>query len=429
MFTSLLFLTRKYHCLYPVVLVMCATLISFTCSSCDHEKPSFIEFTSSDIPQEVYVWQRVWTDEVKSAVVTRAPEFDHTVLLAAEISYSGGEWTCQPFQHPLRHAREHSGEFGLAFRIHANAAKSRWSESATERIALFLRTYADDAKSIQIDFDCPSKKLADYRKLLTHLKKEFPDKEIEITCLPDWLNYPDFAALVQQTGVSRYIMQVHGVSGHGKGRALCNPDHAHRTALTCADFGIPYLIALPTYRHAVSYHSNGKISSIASEGRYEEASYEIAHADPSQLSLLINQWQEKRPTLMKGLIWYRLPVTTDRMNWTWHTLQKVRHGDLVKLAELDFTTTKTDSGLHQLIMTNNSDQRLDWPESIYLSWQGFCIASFLTDHFVTENFTRSKGVTIHWEKTSPYPIAPGETIDIGSFRFAENNPSIEISTQ
>jgi hypothetical protein len=79
-------------------------------------------------------------------------------------------------------------------------------------------------------------------------------------------------------------------------------------------------------------------------------------------------------------------------------------------------------------MTNNSKQRLDWPVSVRLDWQGFCIASHLTDHFSTEQFERSKGITIQWKKTSPYPIAPGETIHLGSFRFNENAPSIKIST-
>lgn len=426
MFTSLLFLTRRHHCLYPLVLVVCCTLFSFTCSSCDHEKLTSIEFTSGDIPQEVYVWHRVWTDEVKSAVETRAPEFDHTVFLAAEISYHNEEWTCQPFQPPLRLAREHPGECGLAFRIHANAVKSRWKGSATEQITQFLRIYAGDAKSIQIDYDCPSKKLADYTKLLTHLKNQFPNRALEITCLPDWLNYPEFALLVKQT--DRYIMQVHGVSGHGKGRALCNPDHAHKTALACAELGKPFLIALPTYRHSISYGSDGTVRSIASEGHYQHTSYEVASADPFQLSLLIQRWQEQRPALMQGLIWYRLPVSTDRMNWTWNTLQKVRHGELPERAELDLKMIATKDGLHHLRMTNNSKQRLDWPVSVRLDWQGFCIASHLTDRFVADQFERGKGITIQWKKTSPYPIAPGETIHLGSFRFNENSQSIKIST-
>ncbi|MFT6792960.1 MAG: hypothetical protein ACJAR1_000948 [Rubritalea sp.] len=420
-----LLLQRDFYLTYLLFLGLFSL---FHFSSCDHKKLTSIEFTNGDISQEVYVWQRIWTDEVKSAVMTHAPEFDHTVFLAAEISYLGGEWTCQPFPHPLQHAREHPGEYGLAFRIHANSAKSRWSESASEQISQFLTTYAGDAKSIQIDYDCPSKKLADYTKLLIHLKNQFPDKTIEITCLPDWLNYPEFAALLQQTGLARYIMQVHGVSGHGKGRALCNPDHAHKTALACAELGKPFLIALPTYRHAINYGQDGTVLSIASEGHYQQTSYEVASADPFQLSLLIQRWQEQRPMLMQGIIWYRLPVSTDRMNWTWDTFQKVRHGEYLTLAELDLAIITTKDGLQQLMMTNNSKQRLDWPLSIRLDWQGFCIASHLTDHFSTEQFERSKGITIQWKKTSPYPIAPGETVHLGSFRFNENAPSIKIST-
>ncbi|MGJ8654950.1 MAG: DUF3142 domain-containing protein [Akkermansiaceae bacterium] len=405
---------------------MTFTFFSLTCASCDHEKLTSIEFTTGEIPQEVYVWQRVWTDAVTHAVETRTPEFSNTVFLAAEISYQNQQWTCQPFQSPIHHTNKHPGEFTLAFRIHTNAAKSHWPNTALQEITQLLHLYAPTAKSIQIDYDCPSQKLADYTKLLTHLKQEFPNKILEITCLPDWLNYPEFTTLAQQT--DRFIMQVHGVSGHGEGRALCNTDHAYKTALACAEFGKPYLIALPTYRHAISYGSDGKINNIASEGKFQKLRYEIASADPSQLSHLIREWQTQRPALMQGIIWYRLPVTTDRMNWTWDTLQKVRHGQQPEPAKLDLKITPTDDGLHHLTITNNTPQRLDWPETIRLDWQGFCISSHLTEHYSTQKNERSKGITVQWKHNSPYPIAPGETINLGSFRFTEKNLPLEITT-
>lgn len=184
-------------------------------SSCEKEVQQSASQTSGDFAQEVYVWQRVWTDEVQQALQSKATQFDKATLLAAEISYDpeGGNWNCQYFSAPLQWAKDNSSVYGLAFRIHADAAQSAWSEQDTQKIIEYIEPYAVSAKAIQIDYDCPSKKLADYAKLLQQIKKSLPEVSLELTCLPDWLDYPAFSALVQNC--DRYIMQVHGVSGHG----------------------------------------------------------------------------------------------------------------------------------------------------------------------------------------------------------------------
>jgi len=390
-------------------------------SSCEQHEEKVV-YTSGEFSQEVYVWQRVWTDEVKEAVSTKAIEFDNTILLAAEIEFdknAGSDaWSCQHFFDPISWALKNSGEYGLAIRINSKAAASGWTEIDCLHVISYISPYVKSAKMLQIDYDCPSKKLADYTKFLKQLKKELPDTPIEITCLPDWLNFPEFAELVQQ--VDRYVMQVHGVSGHGKGRALCNADDAYRVAIDCAEYNVSYLIALPTYRHAVSYAEDGKIAQVASEGSYQKSTYELATADPVELSALIERWEDSRPALMDGVIWYRLPVVTDRMNWTWETLAKVKQGDFKKHAEPTLKVEKDSNGLYRLILSNNSDQHIDWPKKISLNWEGktFCIAQ-QSKNYLTEKIERSKGATLLWSGSTPYPLAPGESLSCGWFRFSE----------
>jgi len=381
--------------------------------------------TSGDIPQEVYVWQRVWTDEVVSAVEKYSPEFNKSIFLAAEISYRGDSdtWTCQAFQDPIEYAQQDPTNYGLAFRIQTNAAQSKWSNNSLTKVDEFIQLHIGNVSTIQIDYDCPSKKLADYIKLMAHLRKKFPNKKLEITCLPDWLNKSTFSELIGKT--DRYIMQVHGVSGHGKGQALCDTIHTQKVAHQCAQLGHPFLIALPTYRHAISYSQNGTIQSVASEGNFHSSNYEIVSANAPQISSLIKLWQQQRPELMQGVIWYRLPVITDKMNWTSDTFQKTRNGESIDPADLDFKVSLNTNGSYQLSLTNNSSQHLDWPKTLDLTWSGFCIAHHLSSHFSIEQCERSQGATLKWNHNTPYPISPEETINLGSFRFTKPNVTIK----
>jgi hypothetical protein len=49
-------------------------------------------------------------------------------------------------------------------------------------------------------------------------------------------------------------------------------------------------------------------------------------ADADGIAALVNDWRRRRPAGMKGLLWYRVPVATDRRNWRWPTLAAVMAG-------------------------------------------------------------------------------------------------------
>src|SRR5437867_3073627 len=44
---------------------------------------------ADQLPQDVYIWQRVWNEPVRAAVANRATNFNLIVALAVEVGWSG----------------------------------------------------------------------------------------------------------------------------------------------------------------------------------------------------------------------------------------------------------------------------------------------------------------------------------------------------
>ena len=42
--------------------------------------------------------------------------------------------------------------------------------------------------------------------------------------------------------------------------------------------------------------------------------------------MLVKEWRQKRPSQLREIIWYRIPVATDVRNWRWVTLSAVMLG-------------------------------------------------------------------------------------------------------
>jgi hypothetical protein len=78
-------------------------------------------------------------------------------------------------------------------------------------------------------------------------------------------------------------------------------------------------------------------------------------ADPKDMAALVAEWTHDRPELMRGLIWYRLPVEGDQWNWSWPTLKTVMEGR-VPQAELQAQARHTDRGLIELDLINHGDE-------------------------------------------------------------------------
>lgn len=182
----------------------------------------------------------------------------------------------------------------------------------------------------QLDHDCPQKKLSGYAKWAHAIREAIKPVPLVITALPSWLDEPEFPALAREA--ARYVLQVHSVRPPKSeaAPAICDPILARKWAAQAEKIRLPFEIALPTYRYQAGYDSAGKFAGIESDSvrpnwppgtRVREFA-----TDAAAMAQLVNEWNMHPMPHCAGLIWYRLPVGSDRNNWPLATLRAVMAG-------------------------------------------------------------------------------------------------------
>lgn len=398
----------------------------FVSSESDQEIPR----ASGEFDHAVYVWQRAWDEELKNTVSERAASFENVTVLGAEINWRKEQgWSIKAVGEAINYARENQdNDAGLAVRIGVGVAQHRWDETSVSYALEMIEPVVDGVDRVQIDYDCPTSKLADYARFLEALRRRYPEKKIEFTALPDWLYSDDFSRLLEH--VDSYVMQVHGVSGHGAGWVLCDAEQAKKIAEKCAEHYKPYLIALPTYRHVLHLDDEGAIKDVSSEGGRLSVGgrYEVVAANAAELAALIRAWESDRPAMMRGVVWFRLPIPTDRMNWTWDTLSKVKQG-IVPEGKLKIGFEHDASGLVKVVIENTSDQRMDWPKELIVEWsKGFCIANGVEGDYAIKTVDRKNSLELKWRFNNKEAIHPGQKINVAWLRFDQPESVIKTIT-
>jgi len=286
------------------------------------------------LPHEVYVWQRQWTPAVRSGLERAAPVVASFDVLIGEIGMKDGAVRtalAQTDYAALAHARR---PVALAIRIGTYAgpftpeSKPLVAAIETLRAALAQANAAGlRVTELQIDFDCPSARLAGYAAWLRELRAAFPGKPLAITALPDWLKRKDFAVLAATAG--RFVLQVHSVPGtRGAAPVLCDTAAARRAVVLAGRLGVPFRVALPTYSCELLTDAAGHVKGVQAEEESitQDEGRIVLRANAPELAALVRDWEFSRPVTLVGVIWYRLPVDTDRFNWRWPTLAAIITG-------------------------------------------------------------------------------------------------------
>jgi hypothetical protein len=184
---------------------------------------------------------------------------------------------------------------------------------------------------VQIDCDCAESRLAEYFRMIKIIKPRIAPVPLIITALPCWLDAPDFAMLMG--AVDGFVLQVHSLEqpkATGTPMRLCDPDRAARWARQAGRLGVPFRVALPTYGYRAAFAPDGRLLGISAEGAANgegviSGEVEI-RSDPVALAGLVKRWMADPPPNMTGVMWYRLPVPGERLNWKWETLAMVMRG-------------------------------------------------------------------------------------------------------
>jgi len=295
------------------------------------------------LPQRAYVWQRDWNAPVAAALERSKDTLSGCVVLAAEIEWKNG--APHPIKPRLDHAalRAYGKPVGLAMRIAPHAGPFAENDATAKFLCDTALALITEAKANQLtpaefqcDFDCAQKKLAGYAHWVRALKRAVAPVPLVITTLPSWLNEPEFPKLVSEA--SRYVLQVHSVSSPlGDAHTMiCDPALARKWVAHAEKIALPFEIALPTYRSLVGYSPEGKLLGTLSDGTrptWPPGTLVREYAtDANEMAGLISEWNARPPASCRGIIWYRLPVDSDRNNWTWTTLRAVSSGHCPRIS-------------------------------------------------------------------------------------------------
>lgn len=392
--------------------------------------------SSSPLSREVYVWQRAHTGAVTDSVRARSSDFDRLVVLAAEISWADGH--AQIVRVPADAvALGAAREIGLAIRINAFSGPfSADSESTRSLVeltsSLLVKARADglSVTELQIDFDASAKRLPDYRRWLVALRPAVPASvRLTFTALPSWLKqHDDFAALA--AAADGYVLQVHSLTRPAtpdNAVALCDPSAAAIAIATAARFGRPFRVALPTYGYRLAFTTDGKFFALSTEGPVpdwpaETITRELS-ADPSAMAALTADLLHRHPQALTGIIWYRLPVAGDRLNWAWPTLAAVMKGE-TPVAHVALEAHADGHGLVEYEFVNTGNAPFTGAFAATVAWTGaHRVASDSLPPFALENESDSSQRLT----TSLIRLAPGGRQSAGWLRLDHAPLSLHVS--
>ena len=390
---------------------------------------------SGPLKQRGYVWQREWTPAVIDAIGEAEPRMDGVVLLGAEVNLGGKKPEIVKAPIDWDAVKRQSKHCSIALRVSPFAGPFRADDAAartiidlTRELLSGAREHNVDVEELQFDFDCARKNLGAYRTWLQMLRPVVHPARFVITTLPAWLDDSQFSALVRE--VDGYVLQVHSVPiSAGTNAKLSDARLAREWVRKAARFGIPFEVALPTYRCAAGYGPDGKLLSVAMDSvqpvwppgtRVLEFG-----ADADEIAALVNDWQKTRPPQLRELIWYRVPIATDTRNWRWPTLSAVMSGRLPK-HKLNILQEGENPIDLSIFNAGEADEQLN--ANVTATWNGAGLTA--SDALAGWNVKSENGRAI-FKVTASHGLRlpPGATRKIGWLRFDQiTTVETELST-
>jgi uncharacterized protein DUF3142 len=397
-------------------------------AACSRSAPKI----SLPLPQRAYLWQRNWTPAVVDSLVEAQKRMNGVVVLGAEIVWNGKAPEIVSASIDWEKLKTQGKPFGVAIRVAPFAGPFGAGDAATRLLVDLAKSLLSEAakhgaqlEEVQLDFDCAQKNLRNYRGWLRALRPVIHPARFVITTLPAWLDDPEFVPLVRET--DGYVLQVHSVPSSHADRlsSLCDPVSARKWVAKAAELGLPFSVALPTYRCTAGYDPAGKLMGVAMDGvqpawppntRILEFT-----TDADEVATLVQEWQRSRPPQLRELLWYRLPVATDTRNWRWATLSAVMSGRK-PLHRLEVSQDGENPIDLSIVNAGEADEQLD--VLVTATWKNNALISADALTGWTVDTTREDAVFA----TAPgygARLAPGGKRKIGWLRY-EQPTSIQL---
>lgn len=382
------------------------------------------------LPHEAYVWQRAWTEPVRESVAAHATNFAEVVVLAAEVSWKDKQPQLVRVAVDYPSLVRTNCRVGLALRIGPYAGPFADGDAITHyltelAVALIAeaRTNGVAPSELQLDFDCAESKLDGFRVWLEAIQRKAAPVPVTITALPSWLNASAFKRLA--ASATNYVLQVHSLERPrdvNDAFTLCEPTAARQAVERAGRLGVPFRVALPTYGYWLAFDRGGRFAGLSAEGRAaswpDEVQVREVRADPVAMAALVQGWTTNRPAALRGVIWYRLPVTVDNLNWRWPTLGAIVASRSFR-EELRAESRRVEAGLVEINLVNHGDLDISSRLAVEVRWSRSGGARLVAGDGLQGFTLREDGTsTVQFQhETSVRRLRAGESQTIGWLRF------------
>ncbi|MDR2981899.1 MAG: DUF3142 domain-containing protein [Puniceicoccales bacterium] len=389
------------------------------------------------LPDSVYIWQYRWTEGVVGAVHSADQDvtIQQLLVVSAEIMPGGGNPKIRPVLPDYALLATLQKPIALVIRIGAHGGPFNRENSMSQAVARAVRDSLGSAQKagwtpaeIQLDFDCPTRCLSEYAQWITQAKEIAGTIPVSITALPAWLDSVGFRKVINIA--DGYVLQVHSVSPatkKGELPPLCDTVQTRRWMRQAARLGKPFRVALPTYTYRVGFDAKGRYVGVAAESVDSEpqgvVGWKMISADAAALATLVKEWQQSHPAMLTGVVWYRLPVPEDRLNWTTTAWNKVRRGELPAI-RVDAQFETTDGLLQDLFLKNTGDLATSQPSAVKITWEDASLVA--ADAIGGYKIVAKDGSSVTFQQISSTPqmLNPGERSSFGWIRFKQAPKSL-----
>lgn len=327
------------------------------------------------LDQQVYIWQRQWRPSHEQALTASRQDFSALRVLALQYHPQAG-WSESRPDLPLL---ERDGRPLIAVARVDGQLDERSRRQIGERLLTIVQRWQQaglQVQGVEIDHDCASRSLADYRQMLQRLRQQLPSAlGLSITALPSWLDSKELAPLL--ASVDHSVLQVHAVSAPDGG--LFNQPQAELWIRRWSDISpTPFFVALPAYSVALITTADGAPLVESEVALNHNGPRQELRAEPVALASLVDHLTSDRPPGLVGLIWFRLPLADDRRSWPLSTLLAVVRQQ--SLAAKPVVELQQQGDLGQLTLYNGGNAPLPLPATIHIPAQGCSAADGLVHY-------------------------------------------------
>lgn len=380
-----------------------------------------------ELTTEVYVWQRADSPGLRVALDRSRDVATRSHFLAVEIGRHDSKWRVARSTFPDDLV---SGN-GVVMRIGASLAGETWRDGeALDRVlAEAAWMAAKPAAEFQIDYDCPQRSLDGYRRLLEKIKARHPDKKWTITALPSWLGETPTKQLFKTAhGV---VLQVHSLQLPDQPQRpviLCDPAAAREAVRKMSKLDVPFRVALNTYGCEVLFDENNRVLDVVSENMGNSpppnaTRRSVGISDAAELANLVAGWKSNPPRGLIGIVWYRLPLDSDRRNWRWITWRRVA-GGITPVSDLRLESRAAANGAWDLVLTNHGERDERLPEFVSPGCEALVLEG-------SNGYGSDAADRLFLENTAWPWLPPGGSLTIGWLRPAQASvrpaPAIQTS--